>query len=334
MNVVSRQLSVGGFALCAVLHALCYSAWAQQSAKIFKIGYFSVQTDSRGSRGGPRQLVRQHLHALGYVEGKNIVFEYRYADNKPGRLPVLADEIVRHKVDLILASSNPAALAAKNTTKTIPIVFLGSGDPVALGLIDSLARPGENITGITSIAEVLAGKRLEVLKETIPKLVRVAVLWNPQSPDSVQQWKESQLAARELGLQLHSMEVSDADKIESAFNEAIKTRSTALAGTHTSPFTTNQKRIVDLAAKNRLPAIYPREDYANTGGLMSYGADRAEPYRRAALMIDKILKGANPADLPVEQPTKFELVINLKTAKQIGLTIPPNLLARADRVIR
>ena len=317
-----------------MLFALCSSAEAQQPAKIFKIGYLSVQTDARGSRGGSRQLVRQHLHALGYVDGKNIVFEYRYADNKLDRLPGLADEIVRHKVDLILASSNPAALAAKNATKTIPIVFLGAGDPVALGLVDSLARPGENITGITSIAEVLAGKRLEILKETIPKLFRVAVLWNPQSPDSVQQWKESQLAARDLGLQLHSMEVSNADKLDSAFNEAKKARSTALVGTHTSPFTTHQKRIVDLAAKNRLPAIYPREDYVDTGGLMSYGADRAEPYRRAASMIDKILKGAKPAELPVEQPTKFELIINLKTAKQIGVIIPPNVLARADRVIR
>ena len=339
MKVVRSQWSivrkaVGCLALYAVLFALCSSAEAQQQTKIFKIGYLSAQTGSRGSRGGARELVRRHLHALGYVEGKNIVFEYRYADNKLDRLPRLADEIVNHKVDLILATSNPAALAAKSATKTIPIVFLGAGDPVALGLVDSLARPGENITGITSIAEVLAGKRLEILKETIPKLSRVAVLWDPRAPESAQQWKESQLAARELGLQLHSMEVSSADKFESAFDETAKARSTALVGTHASLFTTNQKRLVELAAKNRLPAIYSREDYVDGGGLMSYGADRVEPYRRAASMIDKILKGAKPADLPVEQPTKFELVINLKTAKQIGLTIPPNVLARADRVIR
>ena len=339
MKIVRSQWLVAskavvGLALCAVLLAVCSSADAQQQPKNFKIGYLSAQTGSRGSRGGARELVRQHLHALGYVEGKNIIFEYRYAGNRLERLPRLADEIVSHKVDLILATSNPAALAAKNATKTIPIVFLGAGDPVALGLVDSLARPGENITGITSIAEVLAGKRLEILKETIPKLSRVVVLWDPRAPESAQQWKESQLAARELGLQLHSMEVSNADKFESAFDEATKARSTALVGTHASLFTTNQKRITDLAAKNRLPAIYSREDYVDSGGLMSYGADRVEPYRRAASMIDKILKGAKPADLPVEQPTKFELVINLKTAKVIGLVIPPNVLARADRVIR
>jgi putative ABC transport system substrate-binding protein len=342
MKIGNRQRASGNskklkFLLCAfsaVLFVLCSSAEAQQQTKIFKIGYLSAQTGSRGSRGGARELVRQHLHAFGYVEGKNIVFEYRYADNKLDRLPRLADEIVNYKVDLILATSNPAALAAKSATKTIPIVFLGAGDPVALGLVDSLARPGENITGITSIAEVLAGKRLEILKETLPKLSRVAVLWDPRAPESSQQWKESQLAARELGLQLHSMEVSNAEKFESAFDETAKARSTALVGTHASLFTTNQKRLVELAAKNRLPAIYSREDYVDGGGLMSYGADRVEPYRRAALMIDKILKGAKPADLPVEQPTKFELVINLKTASTLGLKIPPVVLMRADRVIK
>jgi putative tryptophan/tyrosine transport system substrate-binding protein len=322
------------FALCALLLVFSFPAGAQQPAKILKIGYLSAQGGSRGSRGGARELVRRELHALGYVEGKNVVFEYRYADNKHERLPALADELVRLKVDLLLTTSNPAALAAKTATRTIPIVFLGAGDPIALGLVDSLARPGGNMTGITSIAEVLAGKRLEILKETIPKLSRVAVLWNPRGPDSVQQWKESQLSARELGLQLHSMEVSGADKFERAFNEATKARSAAVAGTHESLFTTNQKRVVELAAKNRLPAIYSREDYVDTGGLMSYGADRAEPYRRAAAMVDKILKGAKPADLPVEQPTKFELVINLKTAKALGLTIPPIVMMRAERVIK
>jgi putative ABC transport system substrate-binding protein len=320
--------------LCAILFALCASAKAQQSEKVFRIGYLSAQADRPGSRGGARELVRRDLHALGYVEGKNIVCEYRFADNKLDRLPTLADELVHLKVDLLLTTSNVAALAAKNATKTIPVVFLGSGDPVTLGLVDSLARAGENITGITSIAEVLAGKRLEILKETLPKLFRVGVFWNPKAPESVQQWKESQTAARELGLQLHSMEVSGADKLESAFNEATKARSAAVAGTHASLFTTNRKRIVDLAAKSRLPAIYSREDYVDSGGLMSYGADRAEPYRRAAIMIDKILKGAKPPDLPVEQPTKFELVINLKTAKALGLTIPPIVLMRAERVVK
>ena len=271
---------------------------------------------------------------LGYVEGKNIAFEYRSAEGKLDRLPALADELVRLKVDVLVTAATPAALAAKNATRTIPIVFLSVADPVAAGLVDSLARPGGNITGFTTIAAVLAGKRLELLKETVPKLSRVAVLWDPQDPGSAQQWKESQLPARELGLQLHSMEVSSADKFESAFKEATKARSAALAVTQSPLANSNQKQIADLAAKYRLPAIYPRGDFVESGGLMSYGADRAEPYRRAASMVDKILKGTKPADLPVEQPTKFEFMINLKTAKQIGLTIPPNVLVRADKVIK
>ena len=226
------------------------------------------------------------------------------------------------------------ALAAKNATRTTPIVFIGVGDPVASGLIDSLARPGGNITGLTNIAAVLADKRLELLKETVPKLSRVAVLWTPGEQGPAQQWKENQLAARELGLQLHSMEVSSADKYEGAFKEATKARSAALAVTLHTLATSNQKQIADLATKNRLPAIYPRGDFVASGGLMSYGPDQAEPYRRAAVFVDKILKGTKPADLPVEQPMKFEFVINLKAAKQIGLTISPNVLARADKVIR
>jgi len=213
-------------------------------------------------------------------------------------------------------------------------VFLSGSDPVASGLVDSIARPGGNITGFTNITSVLAGKRLELLKETVAKLSRVAVLWDPQNPSSTQQWKESQLAARQLGLQLHSMEVSSADQYESAFKEATKARSAALAVTRHRLANANQKRIADLAAKNRLPAIYSRGDYVDSGGLMSYGADQAEPYRRVAVFVDKILKGTKPADLPVEQPMKFELVINLKAAKQIGLRIPPNVLVRADKVIR
>jgi putative ABC transport system substrate-binding protein len=201
-------------------------------------------------------------------------------------------------------------------------------------LVESLARPGGNITGLTNIAPVLSGKRLELLKETVPKLTRVSVLWDPQNPGSTPQWKESQVAAKELGLQLYSMEVSSADKYESAFKEAKKARNSALAVTLNPLANSNQKRIVDLAAHNRLPAIYARRDYVDSGGLMSYGQDLAADGRDAARLIDKILKGAKPADLPVEQPTKFELVINLKTAKQIGLTIPPNVLARADKVIK
>ena len=212
--------------------------------------------------------------------------------------------------------------------------FLGTGDPVAAGLVDSLARPGGNITGFTTIAPVLAGKRLELLKETVPKLFRVAVLWNPQILGVAPQWKESQLAALELGLQLHSMEVSSSAKFEGAFQAANKARSGALAVTGNPSNNSYRKRIAELAIKSRLPAIYTRGNYVASGGLMSYGADLAELYRRAATYVDKVLKGTKPADLPVEQPTKFEFVINLKAAKQIGLTIPPNVLVRADKVIK
>ena len=319
-----------GFALCAIFIALSHPVEAQHSTKISKVAWLGTRS---ASAPGP-ELFRRELRELGYIEGKNIVFEVRSTGGKLDRLPALADELVRLKFDVLLTPSTVDALAAKNATRTIPIVFLGGGDPVADGLVDSLARPGGNITGVTNIAPALAGKRLELLKETIPKLSRVAVLWSPQGPSSVQQWKESQLIGRELGLQLHSMEVSSADKFESAFKEATKAGSAALAVT-SSPFINSyQKPIAELATKNRLPAIYNRRDFVDSGGLMSYGPDVIDLYRRAAIYVDKILKGTKPADLPVEQPTKFELVINLKIAKQIGLTIPPNVLARADRVIK
>ena len=318
-------------ALCAMLLALSFPLEAQQQSKIPKIGWLGVRPAE--SDPGPEEFGRE-LRALGYVEGKNIVFEYRSADDKLDRLAALAEELVRLKVDVLLASTTPAALAAKNATRTIPIVFYGGFDPVALGLVDSLARPGGNVTGFTSIAVVLAGKRLELLKETVPKLSRVAVLWDPQNPGSAQQWKESQLPARELGLQLHSIEVSSADKFEAAFKEATRARSTALALLASPFFYSNQKQLADFATKNRLPAIYPRGEFVANGGLISYGADQAESIKRVTSMVDKILKGTKPADIPVEQPIKFELIINLKAAKQIGLTIPPNVLVRADRVIR
>ena len=305
---------------------------AQQQAKVAKIGWLGVRSASGQAPG--TEMFRREFRALGYVEGKNIAFEYRDAEGKPNRLPAVADELVRLKVDVIVTASTISALAAKNATRTIPIVFYSAGDPVATGLVDSLARPGGNITGFTVISALLAGKRLELLKETIPKLSRVAVLWNPQDPGPAQQWKESQIPARELSLQLHSMEVSNVDKYEDAFTEATKARSAALAVTLHTLANTNQKRIADLAARNRLPAIYPRGDYVESGGLMSYGADQVEPYRRAASMVDKILKGAKPADLPVEQPTKFELVINFKTAKALGLTIPPVVMMRGEKVIK
>ena len=314
------------FLLTTVSHAE-----AQQQAKVPKLGWLGARSPGPGSGA---ELFRREFSTLGYVEGKNIAIEYRYADNRPDRFPALADELVGLKVDVLLTPNISAGLVLKNATGTIPIVFVISADPIAAGLVDSLARPGGNITGFTTITVELAGKRLELLKETIPKLSRVAVLWNPQDPGSTAEWRESQLAARELALQLYSMEVSSADKYEGAFKEATKARSAALAVTQSALTLSYRKQIADLTTKNRLPAIYPRGDFVDSGGLMYYGADQAEPYRRAASMIDKILKGAKPADLPVEQPKKFEFIINLKAAKQIGLTIPPNVLARADKVIK
>jgi putative ABC transport system substrate-binding protein len=301
-----------------------------QQAKIPKIGWLSARPASLLGL----ERFRPELIALGYIEGKNIAFEPRYADNNFDRLPALAADLVAQNVDVILTPSTIEAVAAKNATKTIPIVFLNAADPIASGLIDSLARPGGNITGLTNLAGILAGKRLEILKETIPKLSRVAVLWEPRTPGSVQQWKESQFPARELGLQLHSTEVSNLDKLEGAFREAIKARSGALAVTQSPLFLSNRKIIVDLTIRNRLSAIFNRDDWIDSGGLISYGPDDSEPVKRVAVMIDKILKGTKPADIPVEQPTKFVLAINLKTAKLLGLTIPPIVLMRAVRVVK
>ena len=323
-------------ALGAVLLALSVPVEAQQQAKIPKIGWLGARTPS-GPGGGPgtgAELFRREFSKLGYIEGKNITIEYRYADDQLHRLPALAEELVRLKIDLLIAPTTVEARAAKNATRTIPIVFFNVPDPVASGLVDSLARPGGNITGFTTLSAVLAGKRLELLKETVPNLSRVAVLWDPRNPTSAQQWKESQLPAREMGMQLHSMEVSSFDKFESAFKEAVKARSAALAVTQNTLVASNQRRVVELTAKNRLPAMYTNGTYVANGALMSYGPDQAESFRRVASMVDKILKGTKPADIPVEQPTKFEFAINLKAAKQIGLTIPPNVLVRADKVIR
>jgi putative ABC transport system substrate-binding protein len=308
-------------------------AEAQQTGKVYRVGRLSggLSTSTFST-----DAIRRELQQLGYVEGKNISFEHRYAENKSERVSTLADELVRLKVDVIIAGGPNDGLVAKKATKSIPIVFTDSpSDPVALGLVDSLARPGGNVTGFYSMADVLAGKRLEVLKESIPKLSRVAVLRYSGSRANEPQWTESQLAARQLGLQLHSMEIDKAN-YESAFKEAIKKGSTGLAVTRhrLSQSTENQKRIIELAAKYRLPAIHYREDFVEQGGLMSYGADEVEPFKRVAAMVDKILKGTKPAEIPVERSTKFEFVINLKTAKSLNLTIPPEVLARANRIIR
>ena len=311
--------------------ALCRAlAQAQQESKVFKIGWLGMEPASSVST---YVEFRRSLRELGYVEGKNATFEYRSADSKLDRLPSLADELVRLKVDIVITRGTPEALALKSATSTIPIVFYDVTDPVGAGLVESLARPGANITGFSGLEAVLAGKRLELLKEIIPKLSRVAVLWNPQDQSSAQQWKASQLPAQALGLQLHSMEVSSADKYESAFRAAVEARSGALAVIAGSLEDANRTRIVDLATKHRLPAIYPRPVFVESSGLVSYGRDGEEASQRVPSIIDKILKGTKPADIPVQQATKFELVINVKTAKALGVTIPPAVLIRAQRVI-
>ena len=312
--------------------ALVGFAEAQQAKKVQRIGYLTANTSSAEL---PRlDAFRQGLRDLGHVEGQDIVIEHRHAEGKFDRLPGFAAELVGLKVDVLVGVTTNAVVAAKNATRTIPIVFIGVSDPVAADLVDSLARPGGNLTGFTNIAPVLSGKRLELLKETVPKLSRVAVLWDPQSPGSVPQWKESELAATELGLKLYSMEVSSADKYEAAFKEATKARSDALGVTLNPVANSNQKQIADLAIKNRLPAMCARGDFVDNGCMMSYGPSYVAEGRDAARYVDKILKGTKPADLPVQQPIKFEFIINLKTAKQIGLTIPPNVLVRADKVIK
>ena len=320
------------YALLALILTTIPIAEAQHAGKVAIIGELLFRS---GPGLGPgRTAFRHRLQELGYVEGKNIAYETRSAQGKVDRFPTLAEELVRQKPDVLFASSTTEALTFKGATRTIPIIFHVTTDPVADGLVDSLARPGGNITGVTTITAELAGKRLELLKETIPKILRVAVLRDPKGESATKWWKETQLAAQELGLQLHSMEVSTPDKFEEAFRGAAKAQSAALSVSPGSLNTANPKLIADLATKYKLPAIFDREDFIASGGLMSYGPDRAEGYRRAAVYVDKILKGTKPADLPVEQPMKFEFVINLKAAKQIGLTIPPNVLARADKVLK
>jgi putative ABC transport system substrate-binding protein len=324
-------------ALCVLLLALCSAAAeAQQPKKVFRIGYLSLgDTATESTRA---EAIRLALRELGYIVGQNIAIEYRYTEGKRDRAPALAAELVRLKVDVIVvAGGDPAIRAAKNATKTIPIVMTGGGpDPVEAGHVESLARPGGNVTGITNLGRELGGKRLELLKAAVPKLARVAVLYDPANSSSVREVKEGlPIAARALKLTLQPWEVRDADGFERVFAALNKQRPDGLyvagGGSLIRP---NQKRIAGLALKSRLPSMYVSGEYVHAGGLMSYGADLADSYRRVAYYVDGILKGAKPADLPVEQPTKFELVINLKTAKQIGLTIPPEVLARANRIIK
>jgi putative ABC transport system substrate-binding protein len=277
---------------------------------------------------------RQGLRELGYVEGKSFTIESRYAEGKLGRLPQLAGELARLQPDVIVAGGSTAIRAAKNATKLVPIVMAHGSDPVALGYVASLARPGGNITGLTHLAPELGGKRLELLKAMIAQLAHVAVLTDPGTGGHGPQMKELEVAAPALGLQLQAVEIRAPNELESAFSAIMAGRAGAFIGLQQPTLDRLRQRIVDLAAKNRLPGMYPNDEYVESGGLMSYAADIVAMFRRSAVYVDKLLKGANPAELPVEQPTKFELVINLKAAKQIGLTIPPNVLARADKVLK
>jgi putative ABC transport system substrate-binding protein len=311
-------------------------AAAQQPKKVPRIGYLSVSdavTASAGDEG-----IRLALRELGYIEGQNIAIEYRYSEGKAERAPELAAELVRLKVDIIVAAGGPTWVqAAKNATKTIPIVMVGLGaDPVEAGLVESLARPGGNVTGVTNLSRDLGGKRLELLKEAVPKIARVAVLYDPANPLTVLESKKNLgAAARALRLTIQPWEVRVADELEQVFAEVRKWRPDGIYPAGGGPLlNANRKRIVGFALKSRLPSIFNRGQFVDAGGLMYYGADLADSYRRVAYFVDRMLKGAKPADLPVEQPTKFEFVINLKTAKQIGVTIPPDLLARATKIIR
>jgi len=305
---------------------------AQQAPKVPGIGYLTLGSSSPTSSN--LDAFRQGLRNLGYVEGQNIHVEYRYAGGKVERLAELATELVSLKVDVIVAGNTQAIDAARRATKTIPIVFPVTFDPVASGFVASLARPGGNLTGLTTLNQEVAGKRVELLKEVIPRISRIAVLWNPTNSGSVFALKETETAANHLGIRLQILEVRSADELEGAFRAAIKEQAGALIVMPDNLFNNLPGRIADFATKNRLPTMSGDSESVNAGGLMYYGANLSDLFRRAATYVDKILKGAKPADLPVEQPMKFELVINLKTAKQIGLTIPPNVLARADRVIR
>jgi putative tryptophan/tyrosine transport system substrate-binding protein len=320
------------FGLGAILFLLCSSALAQQRAKIPRIGFLTA--GSLSAISVRVEAFRQGLRQLGYVEGKNIVIEWRSIEGKADRLPGLAAELVRLKVDVIVTAGPQATYTAKQATATIPIVMTFDSDPVGSGSIASLARPGGNITGLSTLAPEISGKQLELLKEIVPRLSRVAVLGSSTTPGNAQALKETELAAGALAVQLQYLDVRDPKDIATAFRAAGKGRADSIIVLAGSVFNSHRTQIAELAVKSRLPAIYFRSEFVEDGGLMSYATDITDLDRRAATYVDKILKGAKPADLPVEQPKKFEFIVNLKAAKQIGLTIPPNVLVRADRVIR
>ena len=305
---------------------------AQPAANVPRIGWLGGPT--RESAEVFVREFRRGLKDLGWVEGQNIVIEWRFAGGRAERLPDLAAELVRLRVDLIVVPSTPTALAAKNATKTIPLVTVGGGDPVELGLVASLARPGGNITGLSSnLGPEIAGKQLEVLKETVPKVSRMAVLWNPTTPGNALALREAEITARALAVELQLLEARSASDFDGAYAAMTARRAGALLILGDVMFTTHRRRLAALAVKSRLPAIYGGREFVDEGGLLCYGAKLSDNFHRAAVYVDKILKGAKPGDLPIERPTTFQLVVNLKTARALGLTIPPSLLQRADQVI-
>jgi putative ABC transport system substrate-binding protein len=320
------------FVLGAMLMALSFPAEAQQPKKVPPIGFLTPASPSAVS--ARTEALRERLRELGYVEGKNIVIEWRYAEEKLDRLPALVAELVRLKVDVIVTGGSASTRAAKEATVTIPSVMTQDSDPVGNGFVTSLARPGGNITGLSTLGLELSGKRLELLKEVVPRLSRVAVFGTSTVPGNAQQLRETELAAGALGVKLQHLDVLDPKDIEAAFRAASKGRADTVLVLLGPVFNSRRTQVVELAVKSRLPALYPQSEYVEDGGLMTYGVSVNDLFRRAATYVDKILIGAKPGDLPVEQPTRFELVINLKAAKQIGLTIPPNVLARADKVIK
>ncbi len=328
---MSRRVGLVVALALSILSAPLSSA-AQQRGKVPRIGFLGGASPSAAAH--LVDALRQGLRDLGYVEGQNIAIEYRFAEGKAERLPDLAAELVRLKVDVIVAPNPPGALAAKNATTTIPIVMAIAGDPVGLGLVASLARPGGNVTGLSNVSVELAPKQLQLLKQAVPKVSRVAVLWNPGNKANALSFRELEVAARSLGVQLQPLEAQSPDDFDSAFAAMTRERAGALVVFPDALVLLHQRRIVDLAAKRRLPAMYALREAVDAGGLMSYSPSFTDLFRRAATYVDKILKGAKPADLPVEQPTKFEFVINLKTAKALGLTIPQSVLIRADQVIQ
>jgi len=321
-------------ALALGLLAAPPAAHAQQPVRVPRVGYLSPNSPSDPARQRRLEAFRQGLRELGYVEGQNIAVEPRWAEEKYDRLPALAADLVHLKVDVIVAVGVPATRAAQQATRTIPIVMAMVIDPVATGLVATLARPGGNVTGQSLVAPELVGKQLELLKEVVPKVSRVGLLWNPANPGSAPQLREAEVAARALGVRLQPLEARGPQEIDSAFAAMTRERAGALVVLVDAIFTSQRTQIAELAAKRRLPAVYGLREHAEAGGLMVYSANPLDLERRAATYVDKILKGRKPADLPVEQPTRFELVINLKTAKALGLTFPPSVLVRAEEVIR